>query len=192
MTPAVELDGLEDRQRDVAGSRRHVDEEHVFVVPDDVRPELLDRAGDDRAAPDDGIRLVFQKQVEADDADARPALGGDDAVVRAHQLGMDIEGLGDGRPGDIGVEYGGFIAAAAGADRQQRRDQRFAHAALAADDADDFFDVAMLVLLSAEALRAAGAIGGAGAAIVVAGFTHFPSSPKCFLFKYSPFPSVPP
>ena len=120
-----------------------------------------------------GIRLVFQEQVEADDADARLALGGDDAVVRAHQLGMDIEGLGDGRPGDIGVEDGGFIAAAAGADRQQRRDQRFAHAALAADDADDFFDVAVLVLLGAEALGTAGAIGGTGAAVVVAGFAHF-------------------
>ena len=110
----VHRQGLEEGEGHIARSRRHVHEHIVHIAPHDVRPELLDRAGDDRAAPDHGVGLVFQEQVEADDADARLALGGDDAVVRAHQLGVDVERLGDGGAGDVGVEDGRFIAAAAG------------------------------------------------------------------------------
>ena len=42
----------------------------VVIAPLHVRPELLDRAGDDRAAPDDRIGLVLQQQVHAHGLDA--------------------------------------------------------------------------------------------------------------------------
>ena len=52
---AVERQRLENGQRNVTRSGRHIDEHKVDVVPNDLAPELLDRACDDRAAPDDGL-----------------------------------------------------------------------------------------------------------------------------------------
>ena len=63
--------GLEHRQRHVAGSGRHIHEQIVHLAPDHVGPELLDGAGDDRAAPDDrGRSRSRSEQVQAHDLDA--------------------------------------------------------------------------------------------------------------------------
>ncbi len=60
---AVQLDGLKHRERHVARSRRHIHKHIVHVIPHDVRPELFDHAGNDRAAPNDRIRLVVEEKV---------------------------------------------------------------------------------------------------------------------------------
>ena len=51
---------LENRQRHVAGSRRHIHKHIVHVLPQGFRPELLYSACDHRASPDHGICGVWQ------------------------------------------------------------------------------------------------------------------------------------
>ena len=67
---AVHREGLEHRQGHVAGSGGHIPKEIAHLAPDDVGPELLDRAGDDRAAPDDRVGLVLGEEVETHDLNA--------------------------------------------------------------------------------------------------------------------------
>ena len=57
---AVQLDGLHHRQRNITGSRRHIDEHIVNVVPDEVMPELLDHAADDGSTPNNRVGIVIQ------------------------------------------------------------------------------------------------------------------------------------
>ena len=61
---------LEDGEGDVARSGRHVDIELVDVPIGAVGPELLDEAGDDGPAPNDGIRAVLKKQAQRHHLDA--------------------------------------------------------------------------------------------------------------------------
>ena len=42
----------------------------VHISHGNIRPELLDDTADDGAAPDDGIGLILQKQVDGHDLDA--------------------------------------------------------------------------------------------------------------------------
>ena len=51
----VDGQALEYSQGHVAGSGRHIYEHIVHVFPDHIGPELLHRAGDDRAAPHNRI-----------------------------------------------------------------------------------------------------------------------------------------
>ena len=67
---AVERNGLEHRERCVAGSGGQVDKHVIDFIPDDVAPELLDDTGDDRTAPDDRGGLVRQEKVHAHDLDS--------------------------------------------------------------------------------------------------------------------------
>ena len=60
---AVNGQGLEDCQGNVAGSRRHVHEHAVDVAPDDVGPELFYDAGYDWPAPDDRVGLPFHQEI---------------------------------------------------------------------------------------------------------------------------------
>ena len=73
--------------------------EVVNVVPDGVRPELLDRTGDHGAAPDDGLGYVLQHEVHRHDVDARGGGGGDHAHSVALNGLVETEGLGDGGTG---------------------------------------------------------------------------------------------
>ena len=90
---AVHGQALEDGQGDVTGSRRHVHEQEIDVFPDHIGPELLDRTGDDGAAPDDGVFLVLHQQVDAHHVDAHPALDGPATLVVSHGTAMDAEQL---------------------------------------------------------------------------------------------------
>ena len=44
---AVYGDGLQNRQGDISGARGHVDIHYIHILPDDVRPKLLYRTGND-------------------------------------------------------------------------------------------------------------------------------------------------
>ena len=56
---AVERNALENSQRNVAGSRRHIYKHVVYVVPKYVRPELLYRSRYHWRAPYNGVGVVF-------------------------------------------------------------------------------------------------------------------------------------
>ena len=142
---AVERDGLEHRERCVAGSGGQVDKHVIDFIPDDVAPELLDDTGDNRAAPDDRGGLIRQKLVDAHSLDAGLCVDRKQAVIAAHGLFVDAEALRNRRTGDVGVENGGFKAAALHGNSQHRGDKAFAYAAFAADNADDLFDIAHLI-----------------------------------------------
>ena len=62
-------DGLGERQLRVGRARRQVDDEVVELAPVDVAQELLDRAADERAAPDDRLALGHE-ELDRDDLDA--------------------------------------------------------------------------------------------------------------------------
>lgn len=171
---AVERDGLEHRQRRVAGSGRQVDEHAVHLVPDHVAPELLDDAGDHRAAPDDRRGLVFEQEVDAHDLDAALRVDREKAVLAALRLLVHAEALRDRRAGHVRVEDRGLEAAALHRDSQHGGDEALADAALAADDADDLFHLAHLIHWREKALRllAGGAVLAAARAVVRAVFAH--------------------
>ena len=137
MTKMRRWQGLEDRQGNVARSRRHVDEHVVDVAPDDVGPELFNGTGNDRSAPYDRRRDIFQQQVHGHDLDAGLGRNGIDSVVVARGMTGQAEDFRDRRAGDIGVEDSGFKAAALHFYSHQGRNQRFAYAAFAADDGND-------------------------------------------------------
>ena len=170
---AVHRQGLEDRQGHVARSGRHVDEQIVDIFPHDVRPELLDGAGDDRAAPDDGVGLVREQEVDGHDLDAGAGAVGIQEVLAAHGAAVDAEGLRDGRAGDVGIEHGRLMAAALHLAGEQARHEALADAALAGHDGDDLADLGLWIGLRLQALRLALRTGFAAArAIASAGFTH--------------------
>lgn len=99
---AVKRDALENGQRNVAGSRRHVDDHHIKLAPGNILPELLDSTGDDRTAPDDRRIIALEHQVDAHDLDTLFGFGGEDMFAVTHRFIVDAEHARDGRAGDIG------------------------------------------------------------------------------------------
>lgn len=89
----------------VARAGRHIDEQEVYVLPYNVRPELLDGLRDDRTAVDDRVILVRQDQIDRDHLYAAFAACRDDALLAALELVVHAEGLGDGRTGNVGIQH---------------------------------------------------------------------------------------
>ena len=93
---------LPERDGDVAGSGRHVDEQHVEVAPVDVLQKLLERAMQHRAAPHHRLVVVeeepdrHQLQIVRD--------GRDDHLVDHHRLLADAEHVRDRVAVDVRVE----------------------------------------------------------------------------------------
>ena len=140
---AVHRQALEHGQGHITGSRRHVHEQKVHVLPDHIGPELFDGTGDYRAAPHNGVFLIFHQQVDAHDIDAHAALDGPAALVVGHGTAMDAEQLGNGRAGDVGIQNAAVVAAACHGAGQQSAGHALANAALAGHNANDFFDAAV-------------------------------------------------
>ena len=136
----------------VAGSRRHIHKQ-IVAVPQNVRPELLHHAGNHRAAPDDGVGLIFQQQVDGHDLDPGPGLHGQQGVLRSHGVAVNAESLGDGGAGNIGVHNAHLIAAAAHGDCQLAGDHGFAHAALAGHNSVDLAHMGVRVMGFQQRLR---------------------------------------
>ena len=61
---SVDGQALENGQRHIAGSGRHINEHVVDITPDDLRPELLNNSGNDRSAPDDRRILFFEQEID--------------------------------------------------------------------------------------------------------------------------------
>ena len=150
---ALDGEGLEHREGDVARSRGHVDEQEVEIAPGALAPELLEGACHDRAAPDHRVGLVLEHEVRAHDLDAADGLGGHEQVVPCGGVhAREAEHLGDRRTGEVGVEDAHAVAAALELDGEHAADERLAHTALAGDHAHDVLDVGLGALL--EELRA--------------------------------------
>ena len=109
---AVHRQSLEHGQRHVAGARGHVNEQEINV-PHDLLPELLDRARNDGAAPDNGGLGVVEQQVDAHDFHAGTAGNRVDALAVTGGRALHAEQAGDGRAGDVGVQHAGLKAKAA-------------------------------------------------------------------------------
>ena len=167
---AVHRQRLEHGQRHVAGARRHVNEQEINV-PHDLLPELLDRARNDGATPDNGGLGVVEQQVDAHDFHAGTAGNRVDALAVTGGRALHAEQAGDGRAGDVGVQHAGLKAKAAHRDSQHGAGHAFADAALAGNDADDFLDTASCVR-RLMLRRTVIAVGLAAAAIVGTCFAH--------------------
>lgn len=139
----------------VARAGRHIDKQEVYVVPDNVRPELLDGLRDDRAAVDDRIVFVGQDEVNGNHLNAALAARRDNALLAAFELAVYAEGLGDRRTGNVGIQHAAGVALARHADRHHRGQQALAYAALAGNNADHLADGSSLVSRDLEALLAA-------------------------------------
>ena len=137
---AVHRQGLEDRQGHVARSGRHVDEQIVDIFPHDVRPELLHRARNDGAAPENRVVLVLEQQIHGHDLDAAFRHGRVNALLIRTGAFADAKRLRDGRTGDIGVQHAGAAAGALHGRCQHGRNGALADAALAGHDRDDLID----------------------------------------------------
>ena len=107
---AIHREGLEYGEGDIAGAGGHIDEHEVHVLPVDIGPELADRPGNDRAAPDDGIAFLLQQQVDGHDLGTEAGDGGQHDLAEAFGLFPDAERLRDTGAGDIGIEDGGAVA----------------------------------------------------------------------------------
>ena len=114
----------------------------VHIPPEHVRPELLDRTGDERAAPDHRVGVMLQQQIDGHELYAGLALRRENPLVTAHGLFMNAEHTRMDGP---------VISASSTAVAYPRRlsnvaispgDQALSHAAFAAYHANDMLDVA--------------------------------------------------
>ena len=62
---AVKRNRLEDSERHVACSRRHVDKKNIQGAPVDLSPELLNKRIKNRTSPDYGSLLVLKEKIYA-------------------------------------------------------------------------------------------------------------------------------
>ena len=164
---AANFHALHDGQWHVAGSWWQVDDKVIEVAPADVGDELLDNAGDEGAAPDDRIVVMWQQEVHAHELDAGSALDRFDAIFAHRWLFVDTEELRDAWAGDVGIEQADFKAAFSERHGEHGGEAGFTNAAFAAHDHDDVLDIGMflcfcqLLFLAAWAGTAAGAGGSA-------------------------------
>ena len=128
--------GLAEAERDVAGARRHVDDQVVEILPGDLAEELLDRAVQHRSAPDDR-RIVVGQEAHRHDLHA-VLLGRDDLLAVGRRAAcLQAEHDRHVRPVDVAVENADAAAALRQRQREVHRDRRLADAALARADGDD-------------------------------------------------------
>ena len=123
---------LAERQGDVAGAGRHVDEEEVGLVPVHVGEELLERLVQHRAAPDD--RLALRHEVADRDAPDAPGFGRHEHLVDHRGVAIGAEHAGDREAVDVGVDDADRVPLLGEGDGEVGRDARLADAALARRD----------------------------------------------------------
>ena len=150
---AVDGQGLEDRQRHVAGSGGHIHEHVIHVSPEHVCPELRHRTRDDRSAPDHRFRLVFKDQIDGHDLQAGLCGYGDQVLLRAGRVLMNAEGLRNRWARDVRIQHGAAVAAALHLRSKKTGDEALADAALAAHHGNDLFYAGIGVQFFQKALR---------------------------------------
>ena len=128
---------LGQRHRDVAGSRREVDQQEVELPPGDVLEELLERLVQHRPAPDDrGVLLDEEADRHHADAAGRKR---DDLAFRRDRgaLGAEAQHPRDRVAPHVGVEHADAAALGAQRRREVGGQRRLPDAALSGSDADD-------------------------------------------------------
>ncbi len=125
---------LPEREPDVAGSRRHVDQQVVERAPVDVGEELLERAMQHRSAPHDRAAVVEEEPDGHDLQVVRDRRH--DHLVHDHRPLLDAEHARNRVAVDVGVDDADLEPAGAQRERQVDRQRRLADAALAGRDGD--------------------------------------------------------
>ena len=123
---------LTEAQRDVAGARRHVDEQVVGFVPEHVGEELLECLVQHRPAPDDCLSLG--NEVADRDAPHAVVLGRQQHVVDDHRVAVCTEHARNGETVDVGVDDAHRVAARGERNCEVGGDAALAHTALARRD----------------------------------------------------------
>ena len=187
---AVYRQGLEYRQRNVPRSGRHIDKHIIDVLPDHIRPELLHRARDDRAAPEHRVAGIVQQEVNGHNLNTRSAHGRMQARLLRPGTFLHTEGFGDGGPSDIRVQNCRAHSAALHRGGQHGRDGTLADAALSGHNGNDLLYLGLFIQSGEKALFCPfAAVFAAGSAIAAAIFTHNRfSSRKLFDLCRSVFP----
>jgi hypothetical protein len=124
---------LRERQRDVAGARRQVDEQVVGLVPEHVGEELLEGLVQHRAPPDDRLVLLGE-EAHRDAAHAAGSGGRHQQRVDDRGRVLDTQHARDREAPDVGVDDRDVATALRQRDGQVGRHRRLAHAALARRD----------------------------------------------------------
>ena len=132
---------LRERELDVAGARRHVDDQVVEVAPVRLAEQLLERLGHHRAAPDH--RLLRRRSGSRSTSPGCRGRPSAPASCRRGEVGRcpampEHDRL--RRTVDVGVEHAHRRALGGEREREVHRDGGLAHAALAGGDRDDVAD----------------------------------------------------
>ena len=123
---------LAERDGDVAGAGRHVDEQEVGLVPEDVGEELLERLVQHRPPPDDGLAL--RHEVPDRDAPHAPRLRRQEHLVDHHRIPVGAEHARDRVAVDVGVDDADRVAVGGERDGEVGGDAGLADPALAGRD----------------------------------------------------------
>jgi hypothetical protein len=133
---ARDRDGLAEGERDVAGARRHVDDEVVEIDPPRLAKELLERAVEHRSPPDDR-RVLGRQEAHRHHLQAE-LLRGQHLLAIGRDLNLrETEHDRHVRPVDVGVDHADPAARLGERDRKIHGDGRLAHAAFPRAHGDD-------------------------------------------------------
>ena len=128
---------LKDRQRNVTGSGRHIDVHIVYVIPYDIRPELLYGSRNHGTAPDDRSCLIFKEKIDRHHLYPGFRFKRQECISRGKDFTLCAESLRYRRTRYIRIENRSSVIASACEDGQHRRYDRLSYAALTAHDTDD-------------------------------------------------------
>ena len=142
---AVNREALENGERYVARSGRHIDEHIINIAPVYVRPELTNNSGNDRAAPYYGVRGLIEEKIHTHKLYPGRGLNGEESGFRSGGTLPYAELGWNGGAGYIRIEHGNGVAAPSHADGGESGDEALADAALAGNDRDDLSDIAALM-----------------------------------------------
>ena len=136
-------EGLQQREMDVAGAWRGVEDEIVELAPVGIGNELLQGAGGHAATPESG-RGGGDEEADGEELDTVFLDGADEvATILLDGIGtliLYIEHLGHGGSEDVGVEQTYLVAETGEGDGEVGRDGALADASLAGTDGDDVLD----------------------------------------------------
>ena len=129
-------DELCDRKRDIAGTRRQVEEKNVKIAPEDIAQELLKRAVEHRAAPHDG-GIALDELADGDELKAVRDGRQQHFLIDDRGRFHIAQETGDGVAVNIGIDDANLEAAGGECGAQIGRHGRLAHAALAGGHGED-------------------------------------------------------
>ena len=145
---AGERDGLHERDDDVAGAGRQIDEEEVELAPGHLLEELADDLVEHGAAHDHGL-VAGGDEADGDELDAVRVDGSIMVVVEDGGLARGAEHDGHVGAVDVGIDEADVVAELCERDGEIDGEGGFADAAFAGADGDDVLD-------AGEGLRAGG------------------------------------